>query len=223
MPLAVVTTGACRYSASLVRLSDARAMCTPPPAQITGDWDAASTRAARSISVASGVAGAYCSDSRRVTSSWTASTGCPTCRRTGRGRPVRIWTHGLAYQVRHFCGPLGLSPPLGQRHEPALVGRVGIVPVQVRPGHHKHRRRCVVGRCEARRGVEEARTLHDDDSRDLTSCAEVAVGHVRRGLLVAHRDVRDVLRLPQRVHYLVLPRARYPEHGAYALALERLN
>ena len=135
--------------------------------------------------------------------------------------PAAHLRHGVVDQPGQLSRPLGLALPLDQGREPVRIGRTGIVAVQVRSRNDQDGRRHVVGRRKSRRGVEEPRALHDDHPRGLARRPEVAVGHVGRGLLVAHGDVVDLVRLPQRVDYLVLPRARYAEHGTDALALQR--
>ena len=136
-------------------------------------------------------------------------------------RPGTSRTHlpkRLMHQLGHLRGPVSAGRPFRHRACPALVRRIRAAAVDVRARYDQHRRGYVVSGGEARGRVEEARPLHHDNSRDLVARPEVPVGHVCRGLLVTHRDVAHVVRTPQRVHYLILPRTRYPEHCPNTLA-----
>ena len=86
----------------------------------------------------------------------------------------------------------------------------------------EHRDRVVVGAGDRRRGVREAGAGDQRADAGLARDARVAVGHERRALLVARRDVADLGGREaavdlERVH------ARDAEHGVDAVLLEQAD
>ena len=106
-------------------------------------------------------------------------------------------------RAREGLGQLGRVAHLDRlgrdrRHERALVGQVvqRAVPAAVvgaRGGarDHEQRDRVVVGAGDRRRGVRQAGARDQRAHAGLAGDARVAVGHERRALLVAGRDVAD--------------------------------
>ena len=89
------------------------------------------------------------------------------------------------------------------------------------PRDHQDRRRRRVGGGEPRGGVEEARPRDDQRDADAAAGASIAVGHVRRGLLVARGDEADAGLVAERGHGAIELDAGEPEDDAHALAMER--
>ena len=114
----------------------------------------------------------------------------------------------LAHQPRHLRGRGRARRPLGHRFEHLqLLGDLVQLPApaldQVRldlPGQAEHRRRAGVGRREPGGRVQQAGAGHHQAGADLAGRPRVAIGHVRRRLLVPRvQDAQVGARLEQRV------------------------
>jgi hypothetical protein len=90
-------------------------------------------------------------------------------------------------------------------------------------GDHEHGRRGGVRGAEPGRGVQQARSRHDERGADAAAGPRVAVGHVRRRLLVARRDEPDRRLVPEAGDGAVELHARETEHHADAFARQLLG
>ena len=162
-------------------------------------------------------------------SSSRVSGGISRC--TGRGRPVLSWRNaswtapGISRDFQHPLAPLGdrlddveLLVDLVQ-HADVLAQ---VAPGHL-PGHQEHRRRARVRRAESGAGVQHARPRHHQRHADAAARPRVAVGHVRRGLLVPGQDEPDVLLVAQRRHGAIQLHARQPEHHPHPFTLQLLR
>ena len=222
-------TPAWRCSATARSASWAPERLTPPPAMITGSLAATRSATARS---SSGAGAAGRSTGGRVQERHLALVleGLGGDVDDDRARPPGT---ELARRLADRGGDLldleDPRPPLRHRRDGVelVVHLVEQAHVLADPAlgnlsrDHEDGRRCRIRGGEARRGVEEARPRHDQGDAEVAARPRVAVGHVRRGLLVTRGDEPDARLLAERGHGAVELDAREPEDHAHALAMER--
>ena len=223
LPLAVITTGACKRVAKRRSSSQAPLRSTPPPDQIKGRR--ALTEEACRLLQQFRVPGEPLGSFRRRE------------QLDVRGREQRVrWDLDLdralpaalhlgecpLHQTRDFRRRRGAFRLLRHRADHAeLIRNLMKKPAaeldEIRldlPCHAQHRGITGVGGRERGRGIEESRTRHDHADADFAGRARVAIGHVCRGLLVAR--VNDADRVPllvERVKRAIELDSRERENG----------
>ena len=132
----------------------------------------------------------------------------------------------LAEGCRELVGRLQKERVLDNRHRDAddvgFLERVGTDDAARHlAGDDDERYRVHVGRGDARDRVRGAGTGRDDDHAGTPRHARIAVRLMNRALLVASKDVRDLLAVVERVVDLDRLAAGITEHQIDALGLER--
>ena len=223
LALTVMPTGAPSRSATAA--ASAPAATAPPPSSSIGRSAAASSSTARSTSAASASGGAPRAGSRSQALAGQVEH-VDRDADVHRPRPARLED---LEGPREGLGQLGRVAHLDRLgrdrgHERALVGQVvqravpaAVVGASGGARDDQQRDRVVVGARDRRRGVRQAGARDQRAHAGLARDARVAVGHERRALLVARRDVADrgAARGPGRSRACARPGCRTPVSTSY--------